>query len=67
MISADRPAKAFNQVIENIVEQLTNLPGAQVELTLEIDAEVPSGIDKGKARTILENANTLGFIDKEMS
>jgi hypothetical protein len=37
-----------------------------VELKLEIDAELPSGIDKGKSRTLLENSDTLGFIDKEL-
>ena len=36
-----------------------------IPLKLEIDAEVPGGLDRSKVRTILENANTLGFIDKE--
>lgn len=67
MISADRPARDIHQIVENIVEQLTTIPGASVELKLEIDAEVPSGIDRGKSRTLLENANTLGFIDKKLS
>ena len=40
--------------------------GATVELKLEIDAEVPDGIDKAKSRTLLENANTLGFIDEAL-
>ena len=39
---------------------------ASVELKLEIDAEVLAGIDKAKSRTLLENANTLGFIDKAL-
>ena len=33
----------------------------------KIDAEVPAGIDKAKSRTLLENANTLGFIDKALN
>lgn len=64
MISSDRPARDMHQIVEAIIEQLTTIPGASVELKLEIDAEVPSGIDKGKSRTLLENASTLGFIDK---
>ncbi len=64
MISSERPARDMHQIVEAIVEQLTTIPGASVELKLEIDAEVPSGIDKGKSRTLLENASTLGFIDK---
>lgn len=64
MISPDRPARNIHQIVEAIIEQLTTLPGADVSLRLEIDAEVPTGLDRVKVRTLLENANTLGFIDK---
>jgi predicted AAA+ superfamily ATPase len=64
MISSERPAREIHQVVEAIVEQLTTLPGSSVKLKLEIDAEVPSGLDRAKVRTLVENANTLGFIDK---
>ena len=64
MISSDRPAHEMRQIVEAIVEQLTTLPGSEVTLRLEIDAEVPSGLDRSKVRTLMENANTLGFIDK---
>ena len=64
MISAERPARDIHQVIEAVVEQLTTLPGSEVSLKLEIDAEVPDGLDRGKVRTLVENANTLGFIEK---
>lgn len=66
MLSADRPARDMHQIVEAIVEQLTNLPGAEVTLKLEIDAEVASGLDRSKVRTLLENANTLNFIDKSI-
>jgi hypothetical protein len=65
-ISAERPAKDIHQIVEGIVEQLTTIPGAQVSLTLEIDAEVPSGLDRTKVRALVENANTLGFIEKSV-
>lgn len=64
MISPERPAREIHQIVEAIVQQLTTIPGAEVTLKLEIDAEVPSGLDRSKVRTLLENANTLGFIDK---
>jgi uncharacterized protein len=64
MISPDRPAREIHQIVEAIIEQLTTIPGSDVSLKLEIDAEVPGGLDKAKVRTLLENANTLGFIDK---
>ena len=66
IIFADRPARDMHQIVEAIVQQLTTMQGATVELKLEIDAEVPDGIDKAKLRTLLENANTLGFIDKAL-
>tara|TARA_R110002049_G_scaffold30499_17_gene104582 strand:- start:3363 stop:6632 length:3270 start_codon:yes stop_codon:yes gene_type:complete len=64
MISAERPARDMHQIVEAIVEQLTTLAGCEVSLKLEIDAEVAGGFDRAKVRTLLENANTLGFIDK---
>lgn len=66
MLSSDRPARDMAQIIEAIVEQLTTIPNAEVTLKLEIDAEVPSGLDRSKTRTLMENANTLGFIDKQI-
>ena len=64
MISSERPARVIRQIVEAVVEQLTTLPGSEVTLKLEIDAEVPSGLDRAKVRTLIENANTLGFIEK---
>ena len=66
MISPDRPAREIHQIIEAIVEQLTTLPNSDVALKLEITAEVPDGLDKGKVRTLIENANTLGFLEKSV-
>ncbi len=66
MISADRPARDIRQIVEAIIEQLTTLPDSEVSLKLEIDAEVPSGLDRAKVRTLVENAMTLGFIDKSI-
>jgi predicted AAA+ superfamily ATPase len=66
MISPDRPARDIHQIVEAIVEQLTTLPGSQVKLRLEIEAEVPEGLERSKVRTLVENANTLGFIEKSL-
>ena len=66
MISPERPARDIHQIVEAIVEQLTTLPGSQVRLKLEIEAEVPGGLERAKVRTLVENANTLGFIEKSV-
>lgn len=47
-----------------IVEQLTAVPGSQVKLRLETEAEVPGGLERANVRTLVENANTLGFVEK---
>jgi len=67
MISSTRPAREIHQIVEAIVEQLTTLPGSEVSLKLEIDAEVPGGLDRAKVRTLMENSATLGFIDKKIA
>jgi hypothetical protein len=66
MISSDRPARDMHQIVEAIVEQLTTLPGSEVKLRLEIEADIPAGLERAKVRTLIENANTLGFIDKSV-
>ena len=66
-LSTDTPARDFTRIMENVVEHLTSVEGANVSLTLEISAEVPSGIDNGKRRTLTENANNLGFSENEVS
>jgi hypothetical protein len=66
MISPERPARDIHQIVEAIIEQLTTLPGSQVKLRLEIEADVPGGLERAKVRTLIENANTLGFIEKSI-
>jgi hypothetical protein len=66
MISPERPARDIHQIVEAIVEQLTTLPGSQVKLRLEIEAEVPGGLERAKVRTLVKNANTLGFVEKSI-
>jgi hypothetical protein len=66
MISPERPARDIHQIVEAIVEQLTTLPGSQVKLRLEIEADVPGGLERAKVRTLVENANTLGFVEKSI-
>ena len=66
MLSADRPARDMSRIVEAVVEQLTTLPGAEVSLKLEIDAEVATGLNRAQVRTLMENAATLGFIDKSV-
>ncbi len=67
MISPDRPASEIRNIIEGIVEQLTEMPGGDVTLKLEINSYLPDGIDKSKVRTLKENGTTLKFVDLEIN
>ena len=46
-------------IMEEIVSQLEQLDGAEVELTLEVRAAVDAGIPVPTQRTVSENCNTL--------
>ena len=66
-LSPDRPAKDMTRILEGIIEQIISTPGGSVKLRLEIDGEAPGGFDSNKQRTLLENAQVLGFKDKHLS
>ena len=65
MISSDKPSNDTRQVVETIIEQLTVLPESEILLRLRINAEVNSGLDRNKIRTLIENSITLRFLDKK--
>ncbi len=52
------------QVAEEIISLLTNDPHASLDITLEINAEFPSGASDQIKRAVSENANALGFKSK---
>lgn len=54
-------ASSADRVAEEVIRHLTSLLGANVQISLEIDAAVPNGIPDEIARTVQENANVLKF------
>jgi hypothetical protein len=54
-------ASDASKIAEAIVQHLAGLPGAQVTVRLEIQANVPFGVSEQVRRTVAENANTLKF------
>jgi hypothetical protein len=44
-----------------VLQHLTKLTGAQVNITLDIQVTVPDGVPEDVARTIRENCRTLKF------
>jgi hypothetical protein len=56
-----RVVKDVGRVVVEVLEQLSTLPDAEVEVTLEMRVRVPDGIKDDVLRTISENAKTLKF------
>jgi hypothetical protein len=52
------------QVAEEIISVLAADPNAEIEITLEISAEFPSGASDHTKRTVNENTTSLGFKSK---
>jgi hypothetical protein len=44
-----------------VVAHLTGIVGANVSVTLEIEATVPDGVPENVVRTVTENSRTLKF------
>jgi len=60
-LDPSRPTRDFGKITEEVIEHFTALVGTDVELIVEIRAERPDGLPDEIARTIVENARTLGF------
>lgn len=60
-LDAQTPGKSLGKVVEEVIVHLTSQVGADVSLTLEIDAYLPSGAPEQVVRTVTENGRTLKF------
>jgi hypothetical protein len=60
-IDPERYARDLNRLSQEILQQLTAVDGAQVDVTVEIHARHPGGFPEDKVRIVLENAHTLKF------
>ena len=60
-------ATSVGAVANEVVAHLQLLDDAEVEVTVEIRAKVPGGIDEKTRRTILENSKSLKFDVSELS
>jgi predicted AAA+ superfamily ATPase len=56
-----RVGRDASRVADEVITHLCGLVGAQVKVTLEIEAEVPSGVPDNVVRTVTENSRTLKF------
>jgi hypothetical protein len=56
-----RVGRDAGRIADEIVSHLTGLMSSTVKVTLEIDAEIPSGAPDQVVRTVTENCRTLKF------
>jgi len=67
--SVDLDALRINRdasaIADEIIQHLTSLKGATVDITLEIQADIPEGATDEVVRTVTENCSTLKFTTYE--
>jgi len=68
-LDATRVGRDAGRIADEVISHLSGLVGANVKVTLEIEAEIPNGAPDNVVRTVTENARTLKFknqgVDKE--
>ena len=60
-LDAARVGRDAGQIADEVISHLSSLVGAEVRVTLEIDAEIPEGAPENVVRTVTENSRTLKF------
>lgn len=60
-LDATRLGRDAGRITEEVVQHISGLVGAEVEVTLEISARIPDGAPDHVVRTVTENCNTLHF------
>ena len=62
-LDATRIGRDAGQIGEEVISHLSGLVGSKVKVTLEIEADIPSGVTDDIVRTVTENSRTLKFND----
>jgi predicted AAA+ superfamily ATPase len=60
-LDATRLGRDAGKIAEEVVQHLSALMNSNVEITLEIKADVPEGVPDNVVRTVTENCRTLKF------
>jgi predicted AAA+ superfamily ATPase len=60
-LDAMRVGRDAGRIADEVVAHLSGLVGSTVKVTLEIEAEIPSGTPQHVVRTVTENCRTLKF------
>ena len=63
-LDSARVGRDAGRIADEVISHLSGLVGARVTVTLEIQAEVPSGAPDHVVRTVTENSRTLKFTNQ---
>lgn len=61
VLETTRVGRDAGRIAEEVIAHLSGLMGANVTVTLEVEAEIPSGAPDHVVRTVTENCRTLRF------
>ena len=64
-IDATRLSRDVDLIASSVVQHLAGLLDAKVTITVEIEAEIPSGAPDNVVRTVTENCRTLKFENQD--
>ena len=60
-LDANRVGRDASRIADEVIAHLAGIVGAKVRVTLEVEAEIPSGAPDHVVRTVTENSRTLKF------
>ena len=60
-LDSTRVGRDASRIADEVIAHLAGLVGATVKVTLEVEAEIPSGAPDNVVRTVTENSRTLKF------
>jgi hypothetical protein len=61
ILDPTRVGRDAGRIADEVIAHLAGLVGSSVKVTLEIEAQVPSGAPDNVVRTVTENSRTLKF------
>ena len=60
-LDSTRVGRDAGKIAEEVIAHLVGLPGSKLNVTLEIEAQIPGGAPDNVVRTVTENSRTLKF------
>ncbi|WP_290883670.1 hypothetical protein [Fischerella sp.] len=60
-----RLQRDVGQIANEVIQHLSSLVGAEVEITFELQVTVPNGVPENVIRTVTENCKVLKFTNYE--